>query len=326
MHNRLFDRWFQTFFDDPASGGGGTGTPAPAGSGGAPTPSGTPASPPPPVTPPAAPGAPGGPGSGTPTDPAAAAAAAARRRFEYDAEYGGRADWIDPQRYRQTELAARRAAAEAERYRRMIEAGTGVRIPGTEPEMPREIAEARSTFAQIFPGLAQIEAIAPRLMQMLQALPEDFDMQQFGRLPDMFASGEHYWESLGQRTIDALYGTVAKDLGVEELTPMQRTSIGNTFMSWLQMDPQRAQRYTQGNSRVVDEFLTDWRSGFIEPIRRTAQAGDAATAARNRSLPPAPRGSGIAPPAGTPPPDPKTIDQANDAAWEAFKAARAATG
>jgi hypothetical protein len=94
-------------------------------------------------------------------------------------------------------------------------------------------------------------------------------------------------------------------------------------MAWLQEDQQRLQRYVHGDARLPTEFATEYRSGFIDPIRRTAGAPDAATALRNRQLPSAPRGSGIVPPN---PGDlrPKTEDEVHDNAWQQFKQLRQA--
>jgi len=145
----------------------------------------------------------------------------------------------------------------------------------------------------------------------------------------MASTHESIWAGRGKQTMDAIYTAVAKDYNVAELAPFQRTTIGNAFMGWLQSDPRLVERYMGQDPRLTEEFLTEYRSGFIDPVRRGTQAGDASTAAGNRHLPGAPRGGGAGAGAtvagaGAGGGQPLTPDQVHDKAWDAFSAARRA--
>lgn len=300
-------------FDVPDGGAGGGGG-APAG-GGAPSgggsPSGAPASPPASAAPTPNPnGAPSGqPGPTTPGAPGAP------KKFEFAEDRG---NWIPPHRLSEVAQAAQRYRAEAQRYRAMLEAGTGVTMRERQ-EIPPHVAEARDAFAQVYPGLAQLEARVPGLMKLAEALEQGFDPAMLQRLPEVFSATEHGWAQQGRAVLNTIYTTLSKDFGVESLNPRQQHVIGTAFQSWLRDDQSRVERYAMNDAKVIDEFIEDYRGAFVHPFRRAADARVMNAGNRNANLPPAPRSSGVAPPAGGAPNDDKNPDAVHDRAWDAFK-------
>ncbi len=206
----------------------------------------------------------------------------------------------------------------------MLTAGTGVTLPGQQPEVPQEIQQAREAFGQVLPGLAQLEAVAPRLLALIQSLDqngEQYDFSHLARVPSLFESDNARWAHHGEQALNSIYTELAKDYGSETLTPRQQQAVGREFMEWLQEDQTGARiaRYTRSDASLHGEFLTEYRSGFVDPFRRNADAAALAAGRRNSGLPPAPQPSGVVPPG--PPQAPRTIDQVNDEAFRAFQAA-----
>lgn len=312
---------FQFMFDTPGDAGGGAGAGSTGTSGAAPvspspvaTPTGAaPASPTPsgaaaPTG--AAPAGTGGPAPSTPGSPAVP------RRFEYTED---RSSWVPPHRLNEITQQARQAALEARRYRAMLEAGTGVTLRQPENIDPR-IADAREAFEQVFPGSGEFFTRAlPRLMQLAQAMEQgNISPEMFQRLPDALSATDHQWRQHGRQVLNTVYSEMAKDYGVESLSPYQQRVLGTAFTDWLSQDVQLQERYANNDPNLVKEFLTEYRSGFVDPLRRSA---DAATIARGRmtgALPAVPRTGGAPPPPASPAP---VGDEVHDRAWAAFAAA-----
>lgn len=194
----------------------------------------------------------------------------------------------------------------------MLEAGTGVRVGGPQEPPDPAVQEARQALMKVLPeldSLLKLAEHAPHLIQMRE------------QWPTVAGSHEQLWERFGYQTLETIDQAMSKDLGVDKLSAFQRQAVGNSFISWLQSDQQLANRYRQGDSRLADEFLTEYRSGFIDPVRRRSQAGPGGGGG-GRPLPPAPRPGGApAPGGGAPPPGSQTEDQVHDAAWQSFIAA-----
>lgn len=202
----------------------------------------------------------------------------------------------------------------------MLEAGTGVRMR-EQREVPPEIQEARSAFERVYPGLSQLEEAVPGLLKLAQAMSQGgFDPTMLTRLPEVFQATEHGWAQQGRAVLNTIYSELQKDYGsTDGLTPRQQHVIGTAFESWLRDDQQRIQRYSMNDNKLITEFIEEYRAGFINPFRRTADATRMNAGNRNSALPPAPRGSGVAPPAGGAPNDNSNPDAVHDRAWEAFK-------
>lgn len=285
-------------FDDPADGGAGSGAPAGPGS--------------------ASPGTSAIPSTGAPAGgaPASTGAPAAAKAFSYAED---RSDWMPRHRYNEATGRAKEHEQRAENYRRMLEAGTGVKVPGYQPPQDPAIVEARALL---------FDQLAPELKPLLKLTPEQIDkiistVDEFPKFAQSQAERtQQEWNGRGEQAINHICGLVAKEIGTETLTPFQQMTVGNGFIAWLQMgDGSRLGRYGQGDGRLFDEFMGEYRSGFFDPVRRTGQASAAAGAARNSRLPNAPTRSGVVPGTRTPQP-PKTEDDVHEAAWKSFAAAQ----
>ncbi len=206
----------------------------------------------------------------------------------------------------------------------MLAAGTGVRFqPGPE-EVPPEIREAREAINKIYPGFDKLVAIMPRLQAFIESVDKDgqpYDFGQLTRVPQFGEEINRRWEQHAEQTLSGIQSDLAKDYGVDKLSPRQERMIGLSFMDWLEEDRTgaRADRYARGDGGLKGEFLTEFRGGFVDPFRRTQDAAALAAGNRNRNLPPAPQGSGVAPPGA--PQAPKSLDQVTDDAWNTFQAA-----
>lgn len=201
----------------------------------------------------------------------------------------------------------------------MIEAGTGVNI--REPErVDPAIAEARQAFETVFPGAGNLFDKMPVLLKIAEALEQGgIDPSAFARLGDVFSATEHQWQQHGRQHLSSIYTEVAKDYGLEKLSPRQQRVVGNAFQDWLEEDQTRVSRYVQSDPSLIGEFLTEYRTGFVDPLRRSADAATLAAGSRVGTLPPAPRQGGTVPPPA--PRAPLTADEVHDRAFAAFQAA-----
>jgi hypothetical protein len=294
---------FAICYEEPgATGGAGGGAPAGPGSA-SPGASGTPAT--------SAPA----PATGAPASTGATGAPAAKQ-YTYTED---RTDWVPRQRFQEINGRFRETEALVQRYRSMLEAGTGVKVPGAPPE-PQDpaITEARNLI---------LEKLVPELKPLLKLSPEQVDkmirvVTEFPQLAESFQnSTQSHWDARGGQAIDHILTSVAKDFGVEQLTPFQRQTVGNAFIGWLHAaGDERWARYAQNDNRLLDEFINEYRSGFFDPIRRIGQAPGAGTVRGNQRLPPAPRQGGTAGPGNNGARKPMTEDEVHDAAFRAWTA------
>jgi hypothetical protein len=201
----------------------------------------------------------------------------------------------------------------------MLEAGTGVNL--REPQrVDPVVQEARQAFEQVFPGAGEFFAKGMPLLMKLAATLEQNNIQPdaFARIPDIASATDHQWRQHGRQALNTIYGQMAKDYGVESLSPYQQRVLGSAFTDWLSQDVERQERYANSDPAITTEFLTEYRTGFVDPLRRSA---DAATMQRGRAtgaLPAAPRAGGQPPPPAAPA---NRGDDVHDRAWAAFAAA-----
>ncbi len=191
----------------------------------------------------------------------------------------------------------------------MIEAGTGFRMPPPQEPVDPEMLQAQAALRRIMPA-SWLRAIE-RMEQHGDAVE-----QLAGRAPELMSTTDQIWARHGRETLQNVYSGLAEAYGTDELSEEQSAHVGRAFISWLQSDQRLLHRYEQGDPAVVTEFVNSWRTGFVEPARRVAQAPGARAAAGNRNLPPAARPSGVVPPAvPAPSTDPGAV---HDRAWQQF--------
>lgn len=288
--------------------------------------SGAPAAPAAPVAPVASPSSASlGTSASTPTDPTpparvptpvpgAPGAVPPAKKFEFAED---RSTWVDPSKFSAAEQRAQQATLEAQRYKAMVEAGTGIKFqPAAEPEDPA-IVEARETIlGKVFtPNQRKaFELIAADPARLERILTEG------GQVIDGYQQQN---QRQGADYIGGVFKSVATALGVPELSNGTADMVGAAFVQWVRADGTRLARYGRADASLQTEFTDAWRTGFIEPLRRVQQSPGAAQVRTNASLPAAPRAGGI-PPSTRTARVPKTADDVHDNAWQQFVAERAA--
>lgn len=152
----------------------------------------------------------------------------------------------------ESQLATQRA--ETERYQAQLRALVGV----TPPANP-EVEAVREQFAKLYPGLAKMEAKAAEMEQLLE------------RGGDLEAQNNHYWQSYGRQTMDRLFSSAETALG-GALTDEGKRQLHASFTGFVGSSPELTQRYAS-DPTIVDDFMKQFTSNFIEPVRRAASAG-----------------------------------------------------
>jgi len=208
-----------------------------------------------------------------------------------------RSTWVPPYRLRETREAAVREASnafaqreaeirrEADEYRRQLHA-----LVGVQPPQNPEIDAVRKQFGQLYPGLSKMEEKAAQLEQLLD------------RAGDLESQNAHYWQSYGRQSVDRLFTKTAEALGTP-LSDEGKQFLHSSFVGWVQASPERADRYSNDPS-IVDDYVKVFSSNFVDPSRRTANAG-----IPGRANIPSPQDT----PGGAPripaPPQPKDLDE-----------------
>lgn len=175
-------------------------------------------------------------------------------------------------------------------------------LVGVTPQGDPEVNAIRSQFAKLYPGLAQLEQRAQDIAGLLE------------RGQDLNAQTEHYWTSYGRQTMDRLYSKAQEALG-SPLSPQGKRALHAAFSGYVASDPEVMQRYTS-DPTLVDEFMRDWTSSFIDPVRRAqAAAAQTQTAATARTFP---QDSPSGAPQMSPAPKPASLDERAAMAWAHF--------
>lgn len=158
-------------------------------------------------------------------------------------------------------------------------------VVGVTPQGDPQIEAVRQQFAQLYPGLAQLEQHAQELMQIREQAG-NFETQQ-----------QHYWTSYGRQVMDRLFDRAQASVG-SPLTNEAKRQLHSSFVGYLQSNPDLAERYANDPS-VVEDFWKEFTSNFIDPARRGATAQ---VQTRVENQPPVPRdtGGGIPRPATAP--------------------------
>lgn len=170
-----------------------------------------------------------------------------------------RSNWVPPYRLRETTqkyeqaLQAERAQwqAQLEQERRKIQALTGV-VP---PENP-QFDEVKKQFGQVFPGLNEMETLAPQIKEFLAQREEIEQLRQ------------HVWGVYNRNAMDRLYKNAETTYG-QPLSEDARRTLGSSFVGYLQSNPEAYERY-QSDPSIVDEFWQSFEARFVSPVRRNA--------------------------------------------------------
>lgn len=279
---------------DPTGGAAGAGAPA------APSPSPSPSpSPAPPAPDP----------SGQPP-----AAAPTPKTYSYSED---RSRWVDPQRAGELVRQLQERDYRLAQLNRMIEAGTGFKMPQPPTAEDREREQVRNFFRQVMPELSILERLKPEIIDQL----EDFLNNE---RPTLRTGMSQLYARDGHAVLDELDTAVAKVYGVDvdKLDPDTRNELTDQFIRWVEADPGRMalSNRRQGGVQLVDQFIKAWSARYVDPFRRAAAAPAVAQARANAGLPNPPKPSGMVAP-GSAPRKPKTDDEVHDDAYRSFAAA-----
>lgn len=218
----------------------------PGGATGAPSPS-------PEAATPASPAAPAVAATPTSATPAAATPAAHEAMVpSYRIRETREAALREAQTRYESQIAAERA--NTERYQAQIRA-----LVGAAPPADPEVDNVRAQFAKLYPGLAKMEDKAAAMEQLLE------------RGGDLEAQNAHYWQSYGRQSMDRLFTGAEAALG-GALTEEGKRQLHASFSGFVGSSPELTQRYAS-DPTIVDDFLRQFTSNFIDPVRRAAAAG-----------------------------------------------------
>lgn len=211
------------------------------------------------------------PAEATPSAPAAPVAATPQTATPAAATPAAPEAMVPSYRIRETREAALREAqgryesqiaaqrAETERYQAQLRALVGV-TPPADPE----VNAVREQFAKLYPGLAKMEAKAAEMEALLE------------RGGDLEAQNNHYWQSYGRQAMDRLFTGAEAALG-GALTEEGKKQLHASFSGFVGSSPEMTARYSS-DPTIVDDFLKQFTSNFIDPVRRAASAGVVARA------------------------------------------------
>ena len=175
----------------------------------------------------------------------------------------------------------------------------------TEPDPETEHIKAQ--FFKLFPQAQKLFGLQPEHLEAL-----------IGAAPGFQAQTEHYWTTVGHNYLRQLEQSMQKVYGGQPDVKARRW-IESAFIDWVQNDDQARNRYINQDPNLVAEFWQSVESLMLEPVRRSAIAGEQRRSDRRARLP--------IPGAGTqalgkgPAPKPKDEDQLHERAFEAFEAA-----
>jgi uncharacterized protein YeeX (DUF496 family) len=189
------------------------------------------------------------------------------KQFTYNED---RTDWIPRHRLNEVSRKAQDYERQLQEAQRRIEALAGV--SGRSQQDP-QLEEVREAFKNTFPHLAKLD---DRRIDRLLKLAEQSDQIE--------ETTNHYWRSQGQKMTDALAGKLAEELGVEQLSPRQKSRFQEFYVNTLNRDFARSQaegrpsellkRHEAGDQTLIEELAKEFVEDFVEPVRRRATAAN----------------------------------------------------
>jgi len=211
--------------------------------------------------------------------------------------------------------ATAQARAEADLYRRQVEALTSTRTPDPEEQQRTAI---KAAFYDLFPWSKEFDSLTPEQARKVLASQAASE----ARLKKIEEAAEEeqksYYNSVADQTLDTVYGRAKTELyGGRDLTPVQREYVRRAFTAYVELDRQQLHRYINRDTALVSDFIKHFAAEMLDPVRRQAAVNVGARVARTAA---APTGGGSGGPVGTPTPTvPKDEDALHEAAWLAMK-------
>lgn len=251
-----------------------------------------------------------------PQDGASASRSDASRTDPASRATGRRGDGAQVPSHRLREANAR--AERAERRARELEMASRYY---RQPEAPRsrpdaaaldpETQRVKDAFRQMYPTLAALEERGIDLDQLSRVVSPEGPIRSFEDLQTQI------WRNVALTTLRAVDMKV-KDTYGGNVKPSTVRHYQTAFMSWVQDDEDRKNRYIENDPNLVDDFWTDTTGDVVEPIRQSATDKIRSRVERVNGLP---RFTGRTGPVGAqtkPKLKGKTEDEIHDAAFDAL--------
>jgi hypothetical protein len=184
-------------------------------------------------------------------------------------------------------------AAQAAVLREIVARVAGLEPTAAAPRRPPQEQQVLDRLYQLIPELPKVLQLAD-VAEQLRSLPEVVRSWQQREVA--------YWDRVAQSHFDAIYQRAAETLtGRPEpgkLDELARAALRHAYVAWIKADPERVDRYTQADGRLIDEFWQAYRAAAVDPLIRNAPASRSATPATRQ-----PRGGsavGVEPGGATP--------------------------
>lgn len=197
--------------------------------------------------------------------------------------------------------------------------------PPAEPPNPQDDA-IRNRLLGLFPDLKHLSDVAK-----LAARTGDIDATIQANQRYTQAEQQYYDAFTGSQLLRLHDSVAAALLGDgkkgSDLSPMAADVLNTAFYKWVtnESHPERVQRYDRLDVKLIDEFYAEYRSTFIDPVRRSTSATTQATLEGRPRLPV----GGTTPPSAPVPPKPtapgalEDEDAVHNRAWQAALALQA---
>lgn len=166
-----------------------------------------------------------------------------------------------------------------------------------QPQVDPRSEQIKGAMLEIMPELRDVVGSKAELAELLEFVKAG-GLKQLNNLQENFY-GRHA-HTVARSAVDKWAGVVGKK--VNELPAGTVDMIANNLNLFIQQDPsgERYRRFSWGDESVMDEFIGQMRSMFVDPVRVQSTMTAAQQVETNRGLPTqgpagAPAGSGEPP-------------------------------
>lgn len=191
------------------------------------------------------------------------------------------ADWMPRHRFNEVsnqnrDLTTRltQAEARAAEAERRVAALAGVT---PQDQNTQKAEQVKAAFFEMFPQLKVLSDLTPeQLTAVLSGASTGAQTAQ--------QSEARYWANHGKQQVQGISARVAEALNLERLEPEQENDLRESFAVWFKNKAQSEldasngeesatlQRYEDGDSKLLDEFVARYVKTWVEPARRVSTA------------------------------------------------------
>lgn len=217
------------------------------------------------------------------------------------------------ERYGETQRQVRDLLAMVKRLSEATRPPAAPPPPATPPtEQEAAHARIRQQLFSVMPELKEFLDLREKLPQLREAA----DM-----VPQIQSETQRRWSNVADRSLAGLTDALAKQIGVEKLSPRLSQTAARDFFDWVASDPSLVTRYEMEDPKLLTEFVAAFDRDVLSPGRTRATTQQRLE--QTRRLPTAGRTS--PPPAQAPPkPDSGDEDAVFKAGWDYIQNARKA--